>query len=337
VNSQLGLGSSKRLESEGGCQGFSTPFSRRGLLALSAAGVAAGIAPHCLATAGEPLKQGGESPFSFCLNTGTIMGQNLPLEREMEIAAKAGYRGVEPWIRKIEEYVKQGGALDDMKKRIADLGLSVEGAIGFADWLNDDPARRAKGLETMKRDMDFVARIGGKRIAAPPVGATDAPMDLAKVAQRYRELLELGRSMGVVPQLELWGRSKTIGRLGEAAYVITEAAHPDACVLLDIFHIYRGGSDFAGLRMFNGAAMHVLHVNDYPAQPPREKITDADRVFPGDGVAPTTQILRDLHASGFRGMLSLELFNRKLWEQDPLLVARIGLQKIKAAVDRAFG
>jgi 2-keto-myo-inositol isomerase len=329
--------SNQRFDSTGQSRDSFGPVSRRTLLALSAAGVAAGATHRCLAIAGEPPKQNAESPFSFCLNMATIMGQNLPLEREMEIAAKAGYRGVEPWVRKIEEYVCKGGSLEDMRKRIADLGLSVECAIGFADWLNDDPARRAKGLETMKRDMDSVARIGGKRIAAPPVGATDAPMELAKVAERYREVLELGQSMGVAPQLELWGRSKTLGRLGEVAYVITEAAHPAAAALLDVFHIYRGGSDFAGLRMFNGAAMHVLHVNDYPAQPPREKITDADRIFPGDGVAPMTQILRDLHASGFRGVLSLELFNRKLWEQDPLMVARTGLEKIKAAVARAFG
>jgi quercetin dioxygenase-like cupin family protein len=87
--------------------------------------------------------------------------------------------------------------------------------------------------------------------------------------------------------------------------------------------------------MFNGAAMHVLHMNDYPAQPPREKITDAERVYPGDGVAPVVQILRDLHASGFRGMLSLELFNRELWKQDPFAVARTGLEKMKALVAKA--
>ena len=40
-------------------------------------------------------------------------------------------------------------------------------------------------------------------------------------------------------------------------------------------------------------------------------IADADRVYPGDGVAPIKQILRDLRAIGFRGMLSLELFNRE--------------------------
>jgi sugar phosphate isomerase/epimerase len=274
--------------------------------------------------------------FRYCFNAATIMGQNLPVEKEAEIAAKAGYQGFEPWIRKLEEYRKKGGSPADLKKRIADLGLSVEGAIGFTDWISDDEARRKAGLEQMKRDMDLVAQIGGKRIAAPPAGATNQPMDLLKVVERYRVVLEVGRQAGVVPQLELWGRSKTISRMGEVAFVLVETAHPDACTILDVFHIYRGGSDFAGLRMFNADALHVFHMNDYPANPPREKATDADRIYPGDGVAPFTQILRDLKQIGFHGFLSLELFNKKFYQQDPLVVARTGLEKMKAAVAKAM-
>jgi len=78
--------------------------------------------------------------------------------------------------------------------------------------------------------------------------------------------------------------------------------------------------------------MHVFHMNDYPAKPPRADITDAARVYPGDGVAPLTQILRDLRATGFRGVLSLELFNPTYWKQDALTVARTGLDKMRAAV-----
>jgi len=78
--------------------------------------------------------------------------------------------------------------------------------------------------------------------------------------------------------------------------------------------------------------LHVFHVNDYPAQPVRQKLTDADRVYPGDGVAPYKTLLRDLRASGFQVMLSLELFNRQYWKEDPLTVARTGLEKMKALV-----
>jgi 2-keto-myo-inositol isomerase len=138
--------------------------------------------------------------------------------------------------------------------------------------------------------------------------------------------------MGVVPQLEIWGPARTLGTVAEGAFVAIAADHPDACLLLDVFHIYKGGSGFNGLKLLSGGALHVFHVNDYPADPPREKITDAYRVYPGDGVAPLRSILRDLYASGFRGALSLEVFNRDYWKQDPLSVARTGLKKMQAVV-----
>ncbi|MGQ9573694.1 MAG: sugar phosphate isomerase/epimerase family protein [Thermoguttaceae bacterium] len=313
-----------------------TRLARREMVLWTGLGLVAAVAPKA-ATAERKKPSGTPEPFRYCFNTATIMGQNLPLDQEVEIAAKAGYQAIEPWVRKIEEYRKKGGSLADLRKRIGELGLTVESAIGFADWINDDEARRAAGLEQMRREMDLVAQIGGKRIAAPPGGAYNQPMDLLKVADRYRHLLELGREAGVVPQLELWGRSRTLCRLGEVAFVLVEAAHPDACAVLDVFHIYRGGSDFAGLRMFNGAAMHVFHMNDYPADPPRQKATDGDRLMPGDGVAPMTQILRDLREIGFRGFLSLELFNKRYFQQDPLEVARTGLRKIQACVAKALG
>jgi 2-keto-myo-inositol isomerase len=142
--------------------------------------------------------------------------------------------------------------------------------------------------------------------------------------------------MGVVPQLELWGFSKNLSRLGELAFVAAEADHPDACVLPDVYHIYKGGSGFNGLRMFNGRQVHAFHINDYPADPPRDTISDADRVYPGDGVAPLTDILRTLRDIGFRGALSLELFNRTYWKQDAKLVATTGLSKMKTAVSKAL-
>lgn len=311
-------------------------WSRRQVIASTAAGAAGALVAGPAAGPAGRGKPG--SAFRYCFNTATIMGQKLPLDREVEIAAQAGYEAIEPWVRKIEEYAQAGGSLDDLRKRIADRGLVVPSAIGFADWINDDAGKRAAGLEQMKRDMDRVARIGGLRIAAPPVGAYNVSgMDLLRVAERYRKLLELGRQMGVVPQIELWGGSQTLRRLGEVAFVLAEAAHPDACTVLDTFHIYRGGSDFSGLRHFNGRLMHVFHMNDYPAEPPKEKISDQYRVFPGDGVAPTSDILRYLHEAGFQGFLSLELFNPGYFKQDPLEVARTGLNKMQSAVAKALG
>jgi len=314
-------------------------ISRRQMITRSGAGLGAGVvaAMAGAAPAAEVEDHADDKPFRYCLNTGTIRGQGLPLSEEIEIAAKAGYSGIEPWVREIQEHVEQNGSTKDLKERIADLGLAVESAIGFARWIDDDDGRRAEALEQMKREMDLVAQIGGRRIAAPPAGATrKPPLHPLKVAQRYRAVLELGRKMGVRPQLEIWGPSATLSRIGEAAFVAIESGHADACLLLDVYHIYKGGSDFTGLKLLCGAAMHVFHINDYPADPPREEITDGHRVYPGDGVAPLVSILRDLHATGFRGALSLELFNRDYWRQDALAVATTGLEKTRAVVQKVM-
>lgn len=275
-------------------------------------------------------------PFGYCLNTSTISGVNLGIVQELEIAASAGYAAIEPWARELAEYQKKGGTLSDLRKRIDDLGLTVADVIGFTEWIVDDDARRTKALEQMRHDMDTVAQIGGKHIAAPPLGAHDhGPVELGNVAERYRAILQLGEQSGVTPMVELWGASKTLSRLGEVAFVAIEARHPEACMLLDIYHLHRGGSDFASLRQINGAALHILHVNDYPDHP-REQLTDAQRVYPGDGVAPFDTIFRTLRDTGFRGFLSLELFNRDYWKQSPAKVAQTGLEKTRAAVRKSF-
>lgn len=285
-----------------------------------------------------------KAAFGYCLNTSTIRdnGKPRPLAELIEITAKAGYGAIEPWIVEIEEFRKKE-KLSDAKKRIADAGLVVPDAIGFSEWIVDDPAKRKKGLEQAKRDMDLVQQIGGTRLAAPPVGATggtsqrDDPkasqtsLDLMAAADRYRALLELGKTMGVTPIVELWGFSKNVSRLGEAVLIATECGIVGGGVLPDVYHLYKGGSDFAGLKLLAGHAVGIFHVNDYP-KIDRVKIVDADRVYPGDGIAPLKEILATLKQIGFSEFLSLELFNRDYWKQDPHIVAKTGLEKLKATV-----
>ena len=308
-------------------------ISRRAILAGGAA--ACGI-PTGLAGAGSLPSQAEPRATASCfllgLNTSTIRGQKLSIVDEIALAAKAGFQGMEPWIDELRHYAEAGGSLADLGKRFRDAGIRVESAIDFFEWAADDEARRAKGLDAARKSMELLQKIGGKRLAAPPVGATDRPIDPLRVAERYRKLLELGDQMGVVPQAEVWGFSRTLGRLGEAAQIAIETGHPRACILPDVFHLYKSGSPLEGIGLLGPAAIHVFHVNDYPAQPVREKLTDADRIYPGDGVAPYKTLLRDLRASGFQVMLSLELFNRQYWKEDPFTVAKTGLEKMKALV-----
>ena len=168
--------------------------------------------------------------------------------------------------------------------------------------------------------MDLLAQIGGKRIAAPPAGATGEPLlDLSKAAERYRALLDLGDQTGVVPQVEVWGGSKNLHRLGQSMFVVIESGHPKACLLPDVYHIYKGGSDFHGLKTISSRAIQVFHLNDYPANPPRETIRDADRVMPGDAAAPLKGGAHDWKA-GIGGDVERRAIGLGLFRRQPFVV-----------------
>ncbi|WP_153797998.1 sugar phosphate isomerase/epimerase family protein [Foetidibacter luteolus] len=305
-------------------------INRRNLLKVLGGAAAGALLPRVsrAAITHTPVAKDG---FTYCLNMATIRGHKLGFAKELETASKAGFTAVEIWIDSLETYLKTGGTLTTAKQMLNDLGITVENAIGFAEWIVDDDARRSKALEQMRREMDMLAQIGCKRTAAPPMGATGLPLlDLNKVAERYRNILLLGDNSGVVPHLELWGFSKNLGRVSEVMYAALQTGHPAARVLLDVFHLYKGGSSLETLPLISKDAIDVLHMNDYAAGLTREAITDADRIYPGDGVAPVKQILQVLKKSSTPLVLSLEVFNKNYYAQPALEVAKTALAKMKA-------
>jgi len=74
----------------------------------------------------------------------------------------------------------------------------------------------------------MLAQLGGLHIAAPPAGVNKpgVKLDLDRAAERYRALLETGRQIGVIPQLEIWGASANLSRVSEAAFVAAQSAIP---------------------------------------------------------------------------------------------------------------
>jgi len=305
--------------------------SRRAFLASAAAGAGALALPAATGGQPAPAAAGG---FRYALNAGTIRGYKLPLAEQIALVAQAGYAGFEPWLSDLAQ-AAESGSLKDLARRCADAGLTVISAIGFASWAANDDGARAKGLEQMRRDMDLVAQLGGTHIAASPAGVSQAgvTLDLDRAAERYRAVLDLGRTLGVVPQLEFWGASANLSRLDQCLYVAARAGHPDACVLADAFHMYKGGSAPSALRLLGRSAAYSFHMNDYPAQPPREAIKDADRVWPGDGIAPLRDMLRIFAENHARPWLSVELFNPEYWKRPAEETARTGLAKMKAVAE----
>lgn len=288
------------------------------------------------ATAGSTGKhfQSNTSLWPICLNTSTI--RPAPLKDKIRIAREAGFDGIELWINELEEHERSGGDLKDLGQEIRDNGLSIPNVIGLWESMPMEDAAFIESLVATRSRMRMAAQVGSQHVAAIPAPDREG-FDLKTGARRYRELLRIGREeFNITVACEFVGFLKGVNRLGQAAAIAIDADDPGACLIADTFHLHRGGSGFEGLAHVNGAFIAVFHWNDAPASPPAGEQKDEHRVLPGDGVLPLARALEILKAIGYKGPLSLELFNRDLWKRDSLETARLGMAKMRECVAGAL-
>ncbi|CAM3383031.1 sugar phosphate isomerase/epimerase family protein [Marinicrinis lubricantis] len=269
-------------------------------------------------------------PFQTALNASTLFPFQLDVKEQIRIAAEAGYEGIELWVRDIEAFLAGGGTVQELSKYISDTGISLVNAIAFFKWADADKEERKNGFEQAKREMEMLAQLGCDAVAAPPFGNVEG-VTLEEMADCFAELAAIAHGIGIQPYLEFWGRAKQLSTLKDAIQVAKLSGVPDAAILADPFHMYTGGSRVADFKQLDGIRIGIVHANDYPSAPPQDVIADKDRVFPGDGVAPLTELTQLLYEQDYRGYLSLELFITDYGTQSPLDVALHGLERMKTA------
>lgn len=267
-------------------------------------------------------------PFKTALNTSTLFPYKLNVLEQIDVARKAGYEGIELWMKDIEAYLQNGGTVESLKTALDEAKLSFINAIAFFKWADVDKETREAAFVQAENEMRLLSTLGCSSIAAPPFGDVEA-VSLDEMAQHFQRLVALGREIGVEPILEFWGKANQLSTLNQAREVVEKSNVIDAKMLLDPFHMYVGGSDFSGLKHLRGDQIGIFHVNDYPESPAREELEDSDRVFPGEGALPIQEIAGILYECKYDGYLSLELFISDFGEQTALEVARYGLDTMK--------
>ncbi len=266
--------------------------------------------------------------FTYCLNTSTIKPQKL-LDK-IRLAAEAGFAGVELWINDIYEFVGQGGEVRDVEKALADYGLIVPCTIAARQWADAVGLEYPIALDEVKRRLELAARIGAPYLVATP---PREPCDLAQIAARYKDLLELGRQAGCKPTFEYISFFRSASRLSQAWQIVQQADDPDATLILDAFHNWNSGSTLADLRAIPAHRISHYHIDDARRDKPAGTQMDPDRVMPGEGqmdLAGEIQILKEI---GYSGTVSLELFNQELWAQDPAEVLQVGIARLRELLE----
>jgi 2-keto-myo-inositol isomerase len=264
-------------------------------------------------------------PFVPCLNTSTIRPAGL--SEKIRLAGAAGFKAIEPWNDDVDAYLQAGGTMEGLRAELQAAGLSVVSMIAVMGWIGcSDADRDAQRREAVRR-MQQAAALGSPFIVASPPGGR---VDLERAGRDYRELMAIGRDVGVRPAMEFLGFVEHVKDIATAWEIVQRAGDEDGTIVLDFFHMVRGqSSTIDELRRLPKEKIAIVHLDDVPYRKPFSEMTDGDRVYPGDGEIPLDEMLAALRDTGYQGPLSLELFNKEYWAQDPVHVVRTGWEKAR--------
>ena len=276
-------------------------------------------------------------PVRISMNCSTLLHYKLPADIQIDLIANAGFDGIEMWMSDIKTFIEKGGSTATLRNKLKEHNLVLENIIGFSKWCSDNAEERLKAMAQLREEMEITKELGGKFIATPVQGIEKIdPNKYDQYAERYAAILKLGDETGVTPILELWGMG-ALHKISDCAQIAIATGHPKATMLLDFYHVHRGGNDWDTIDLINAGKLSVIHMNDYPASPAYNLLTDADRVLPGDGVCDFDTIIPKLYQAGFRGGFSVELFNKTYWNtMDAPTLMKTCYEKTREVVTKAL-
>jgi 2-keto-myo-inositol isomerase len=244
-------------------------------------------------------------------------------------AAEAGFASIEIWLTKFEQHLKSASAADTAKL-IADSGLSLAAASYQGGLLVAADEQRTIHFDHFKNRLDLCQRFGiPVMVLSADLSSSVDGLSLGRAMKSLTEAARWAAGFGVRLALEFRGGDAFCSCLDTAITLVEQCAEPNLGICLDAFHYYKGPSKPEDLERITAKNLAHVQVCDVEGIP-RELMTDADRVLPGDGsfrIAPIVARLREIR---YAGAVSLELMNPMLWQGSARQLVGLG----KQALDR---
>lgn len=226
------------------------------------------------------------------------------LETGLEMAAQAGFDGVEISLRSVEDL-----PVAEFRHWMERYDLGLAGIATGQSCLQEglclstaDENAHSQLMQRLKAFIDLAAEFGSPVIIGGVRGQLrgsemEQRLQRQRVVASVRELAEYARLKGVSLVLEPINRYETnlINTVEEALRFLEEVGADHLRLLLDTFHLNIEEKDIAGSILRAGEKIGYIHV------------ADSNRLAPGQGHINYVQVLRALIAAGYRGYITAEI------------------------------
>jgi 4-hydroxyphenylpyruvate dioxygenase len=248
------------------------------------------------------------------------------LPEKLDAAATVGFDAVEIFENDLLTF---DGSPADVRRIAADLGIAIVLYQPFRDFEAMGEPQRTRNLDRAERKFDIMQALGTDLVLVCsntlPTAIDDdarAAADLAEMATRAA-----ARGLRVGYEALAWGRH--VNRWRHAWKIVRQADHPALGLIVDSFHTLAVNDDPAGIAALPGEKVFFVQLADAPRLSMDALSWSRHfRNFPGQGQLPVDDFLRAVLACGYRGPISLEIFNDEFRAAPARLTARDGLRSL---------
>ena len=254
------------------------------------------------------------------------------LAEKLEAIAAAGFTGVEIFENDLLSF---NGTPKDVARTVASLGLKTVTFQPFRDFEGMPEPQRSRAFARAERKFDVMAELGCDLLM---VCSNVSPNSLGGIDRAAADFHELGeraqkRGMRVGFEALAWGRH--INDYRDAWEVVRRADHPSIGVTLDSFHILARRTDLNAIRSIPSDKIILVQLADAPwLEMDVINWSRHFRCFPGQGDFPITDFMDAVLATGYAGLISLEVFNDQFRAGSPRSVAVDGQRSLIYLLDQ---
>lgn len=248
---------------------------------------------------------------------------------QARIAKETGYQSLEFLYDKLLRYIDNGRSLSELRKLIANYGLTTSvfnGLVGIGQYGEN----RAKMLDRARRYTQICTELECPTMQILTQHCLDdlpeeTRMDI--LTENLSEITRIGQPYGVRYRIEIICHT-AFNSLAQALEVIRRVNAPNLGVVIDFWHFHGSGKQTpADVAKLDPALIYGVHFCDgirgVPGQPwNEEKLRD---YLPGQGEVDLQTWTDAVKATGFDGVWSAELLSPTNWERDLWDVAAEGL------------
>lgn len=260
------------------------------------------------------------------------------LEERAKVAAKVGYTGMGLVHADLMHY-KQTIGFSGIKKILADNGIRHVEVEFLGDWFlpANDPRRLASD-QARKELIEAAAELGARNLKVSPALFEETPADVPALAAEFARLCDETQPTGASVLIEMMPFTN-VKTIDIAIAIISAANKANGGLLLDIWHLVRGGMDYSEIAKIPARFFKGIELDDADKDIVGTLFEDTrfSRRLCGEGIFDIPKFLQESHAAGFDApYYGVEIINEAFRKQSLEIMAKSSYETAMSQVHKAF-